>query len=119
MYAIRVHFDQPTHTHTTKRTHVYSAHKPKGITGTRFSAIWAILIDYSTFIHVKTIRRPDTRHTMATDDETPMLRDQDDNELDDINAGGCCGRSSCCNPSSAVHRFIALIFMCLLGFGEL
>lgn len=51
------------------------------------------------------------------DDERPILNDQDDNELDDA-AGSGCGRSACCNPSSSVHRFIALIFMCLLGFGS-
>ncbi|XP_055859252.1 major facilitator superfamily domain-containing protein 1 [Episyrphus balteatus] len=41
---------------------------------------------------------------------------QRDNELDPAPTG--CGASMCCNPSSGLHRFIALIFMCLLGFGS-
>lgn len=60
------------------------------------------------------------------DDELPIISDdeqeisnrnshqqqqQRDNELE---IGGC----GCCNPRSGVHRFIALVFMCLLGFGE-
>lgn len=55
---------------------------------------------------------------MASDDEQarPILHDQDDNELD-LEPTGCIGRSACCNPTSSVHRFLALIFMCLLGFG--
>lgn len=40
-----------------------------------------------------------------------------DNELDPQPTG--CGASACCNPSSGFHRFLALIFMCLLGFGKL
>jgi len=28
---------------------------------------------------------------------------------------GCCFK--CCHPASGMHRFIVLIFMCLLGFG--
>lgn len=39
-----------------------------------------------------------------------------DNELDPEPTG--CGASMCCNPNSGLHRFIALIFMCLLGFGK-
>lgn len=30
-----------------------------------------------------------------------------------------CSDVSCCNPANRCHRFIALIFMCLMGFGEL
>lgn len=26
--------------------------------------------------------------------------------------------SACCNPSHSLHRFMALLFMCLLGFGK-
>uniref|UniRef100_T1GSU9 Uncharacterized protein n=1 Tax=Megaselia scalaris TaxID=36166 RepID=T1GSU9_MEGSC len=56
------------------------------------------------------------------DDELPIISDdeqdiqnrnnsnQRDNELE--RASGC----GCCDPRSGVHRFIALIFMCLLGF---
>lgn len=35
----------------------------------------------------------------------------DDNELGDI-------EYTCCNPRKSYYRFIALIFMCLVGFGE-
>lgn len=63
---------------------------------------------------------------MPVDDEltTPMLQNDDeergnnsyaDDELDRQVTG--CGASVCCNPSSGVHRFIALILMCLVGFG--
>lgn len=63
---------------------------------------------------------------MGVDDElsTPILhndeddhrnrRTYNDDELDASNGiGGCC-----CNPSSGCHRFIALILMCLVGFGR-
>lgn len=46
---------------------------------------------------------------------------QRDNELSPEPSGcfGCgCERSICCNPANGCHRFIALIFMCLLGFGS-
>jgi hypothetical protein len=43
--------------------------------------------------------------------------DNDDNDLEFEEITGC-GASPLCNPSSSLHRFIALIFMCLLGFGE-
>lgn len=39
-----------------------------------------------------------------------------DNELSEPLEG--CGASACCNPSSGMYRFIALILMCLVGFGE-
>ncbi|XP_030372170.1 major facilitator superfamily domain-containing protein 1 [Scaptodrosophila lebanonensis] len=71
---------------------------------------------------------------MAQDDEQPIVgsevavpeeeqpttgsnaaeRGRQDNELD-LHSGGC---SPCCVPSSTCHRFLALIFMCLLGFGS-
>lgn len=56
-----------------------------------------------------------------TDSEEPptgsrILRRSDDDELSEGRSG--CGSSACCNPSSALHRFMALIFMCLVGFGE-
>lgn len=66
---------------------------------------------------------------MPVDDEltTPMLQNDDDerphrqrsyadDELDRQVTG--CGASVCCNPSSGVHRFMALILMCLVGFGK-
>lgn len=64
---------------------------------------------------------------MAVDDElsTPILHSDDesnrnrrrynDDELDGSN--GCA--AGCCNPSSGCHRFIALILMCLVGFGKI
>ncbi|XP_037817132.1 LOW QUALITY PROTEIN: major facilitator superfamily domain-containing protein 1-like [Lucilia sericata] len=45
-----------------------------------------------------------------------IRRGPPDNELDPQPTG--CGASACCNPSSGFHRFLALIFMCLLGFGS-
>lgn len=62
------------------------------------------------------------RKTMAVnnDPSVPILRNVDDpnedNELDEQPTG--CGASACCNPRSSVHRFIALMFMCLVGFGK-
>jgi hypothetical protein len=29
-----------------------------------------------------------------------------------------CAAKPCCNPSHSLHRFMALLFMCLLGFGK-
>lgn len=64
------------------------------------------------------------------DVHTPILRDVSDsdnyenrrtsvvttdNELQDLTG---CGATACCNPSAGVHRFLALILMCLVGFGE-
>lgn len=62
---------------------------------------------------------PENNDTDPILDETIPYRglgDQEDNELDPELTG--CGASACCNPASPVHRFIALIFMCLLGFGS-
>lgn len=63
---------------------------------------------------------------MGVDDElsTPILQNSDDDDErfrrrfndDELDAGGQSG--CCCNPSSGCHRFIALILMCLVGFGE-
>lgn len=47
----------------------------------------------------------------------PPTTDQVDNELDMTNVS--CANVSCCNPKSVSHRLIALILMCLLGFGKL
>jgi hypothetical protein len=38
-------------------------------------------------------------------------------EVDDLGLTGC-GASFCCDPRSRFHRFIALVLMCLLGFGS-
>lgn len=62
-----------------------------------------------------------------SDDQLPIVdneqhspsasrRGPQDNELDPEPTG--CGASACCNPNSGFHRFLALIFMCLLGFGK-
>lgn len=32
------------------------------------------------------------------------------------NDAGCS--YTCCNPRGKMHRFVALLFMCFLGFGE-
>lgn len=63
---------------------------------------------------------------MGVDDElsTPILHSDEDEERqirrtyndDELDAGNDIG-GFCCNPSSACHRFIALILMCLVGFG--
>uniref|UniRef100_A0A1I8Q429 Lysosomal dipeptide transporter MFSD1 n=1 Tax=Stomoxys calcitrans TaxID=35570 RepID=A0A1I8Q429_STOCA len=61
------------------------------------------------------------------DDRSPIVENEQhsptttrlgpqDNELDPELTG--CGASACCNPSRGFHRFLALIFMCLLGFGS-
>ncbi|XP_058453968.1 major facilitator superfamily domain-containing protein 1-like isoform X2 [Malaya genurostris] len=42
--------------------------------------------------------------------------DDDDGDREQQPVG--CGSSACCNPSSALHRFMALILMCLVGFGS-
>lgn len=55
-------------------------------------------------------------HDNDDDDENGIRNDSDDNELDEQLSG--CGASACCNPSSTCHRFLALIFMCLVGFGK-
>lgn len=66
---------------------------------------------------------------MSSSDEDesrqPILRDQrqgstedlvvNDTELEELTG---CGATPFCNPSHSCHRFIALIFMCLVGFGS-
>lgn len=49
------------------------------------------------------------------DISTPNRQDPQDKDKDrelDLKTVGCC------NPASRFHRFLALIFMCLLGFGK-
>lgn len=48
------------------------------------------------------------------DDEEDLLGP--DNELDEQLTG--CGATPFCNPTHTCHRFIALMMMCLLGFGS-
>jgi hypothetical protein len=36
---------------------------------------------------------------------------------EDVELTGCAAKP-CCNPSHTLHRFMALLFMCLLGFGK-
>lgn len=49
----------------------------------------------------------------------PILDHNNEEEIngEDNELGG--GEYSCCNPSRSYYRFIALIFMCLVGFGML
>lgn len=63
---------------------------------------------------------------MPTKDEssTPILRDDENDEEnsqtfndDELNTAFEFG-GGCCNPSSTCHRFIALLLICLTGFGE-
>lgn len=64
-------------------------------------------------------RRPILQPDTDTE-ESPagrIVRQSDDDELSQRATG--CGASACCNPSSAIHRFMALILMCLVGFGKL
>lgn len=59
---------------------------------------------------------------MSSDENAtnPILGDTDDpsndNELDVQT--DCCSKLACCDPKSTFHRFLALMLMCLLGFGE-
>lgn len=60
-----------------------------------------------------------------TNDRVPILQDEaevdvnydtkDDELMEELTG---CAATACCNPTSGLHRFIALIFMCLVGFGE-
>lgn len=50
----------------------------------------------------------------SDDDDHENLQNFNDDELKPENAFG----EGCSNPSSAGHRFIALLLMCLMGFGE-
>lgn len=47
----------------------------------------------------------------AAEEDSPGRNNRQDNELA-LPSGGCC------MPSSTSHRFMALVFMCLLGFGS-
>lgn len=61
---------------------------------------------------------------MGVDDElsTPILHSDDEERNhrtfndDELNRETGC--TACCNPSSGCHRFIAMILMCLVGFGN-
>ncbi|KAH8390743.1 hypothetical protein KR215_001666 [Drosophila sulfurigaster] len=53
----------------------------------------------------------DNEEEVATAEDSSTIRGRQDNELA-LPSGGCC------MPSSTCHRFLALIFMCLLGFGS-
>lgn len=63
---------------------------------------------------------------MAVDDElsTPMLHSDEEMDRsrrrytdDELDGAVGCG-AICCSPTSRCHRFIALILMCLVGFGK-
>lgn len=62
------------------------------------------------------ILQPDTDSEEPPATGSRILRQSDDDELSQGRTG--CGTSACCNPSSALHRFMALILMCLVGFGS-
>lgn len=62
------------------------------------------------------ILQPDTDSEEPPATGSRILRQSDDDELSQGRTG--CGTSACCNPSSALHRFMALILMCLVGFGK-
>ncbi|XP_069677136.1 lysosomal dipeptide transporter MFSD1-like isoform X1 [Periplaneta americana] len=47
--------------------------------------------------------------------DTENLIPPNDEEGEELT--GCAARA-CCNPNHALHRFMALLFMCLLGFGS-
>jgi hypothetical protein len=56
------------------------------------------------------------RNRSSDDVRQPILHDNNedgqdyrDNELEEV---------TCCNPAAGWYRFVALIFMCLVGFGE-
>ncbi|XP_053662029.1 major facilitator superfamily domain-containing protein 1-like isoform X2 [Anopheles marshallii] len=68
-------------------------------------------------------RRPILQPDTDTDEPTAVSgslarlgRPSDDDELTERLTG--CGATACCNPSSFLHRFQALILMCLVGFGS-
>lgn len=56
-------------------------------------------------------------------DETRILNDEshlipgseDDNSMEELSG---CAALPFCNPNAYLHRLIALILMCLFGFGE-
>ena len=45
-------------------------------------------------------------------ENTPLLNGNQEDELTG------CGGSLACNPKRGLHRYLVLIFMCLLSFGE-
>lgn len=58
---------------------------------------------------------------MSDDSVTrPILGDTDDPSTDnELDQSESCGTAACCDPRSTLHRFLALMLMCLIGFGEL
>ncbi|XP_077285994.1 lysosomal dipeptide transporter MFSD1-like isoform X2 [Arctopsyche grandis] len=53
-------------------------------------------------------------NSSGINDQRPDIQQNSSDEHDE---GGCCSRVFC-NPNHTVYRFVALIFMCLLGFGS-
>ena len=47
---------------------------------------------------------------------TPILPNKDDFEEEEKLSG--CGGTLACNPRRGLHRYLVLIFMCLLSFGK-
>lgn len=58
---------------------------------------------------------------MAKEDDVsetaPLLSGRPVETEDEENLTGC-GATAACNPHRALHRYIALFFICLLSFGE-
>ncbi|CRK94234.1 CLUMA_CG007749, isoform A [Clunio marinus] len=57
------------------------------------------------------------RNRSTDDSRQPILQDNDENERS-YNDNELEDTSGCCNPSKTWYRFIALIFMCLVGFAS-
>ena len=58
---------------------------------------------------------------MADDDTQPIIpreeNEYEDEEEEEELSG--CGATVCCDPKRPYHRYLVLIFMCFLSFGEL
>lgn len=57
------------------------------------------------------------RNRSSDEARQPILRDsnEDDRAYQDDELAE---RDMCCNPARPFYRFVALIFMCLVGFGK-
>jgi hypothetical protein len=57
------------------------------------------------------------RFIMALNEGTPLLKGIDGAGDDGDELTGC-GGTVCCNPRRSLHRYLVLIIMCFLSFGE-
>lgn len=48
-------------------------------------------------------------------EKTPILPNKDDQEVEKLSG---CGGTLACDPRRPVHRYLVIIFMCLLSFGK-